>query len=199
MLLFKKRELINAEINKEKFIHILINSIDVSKIEQIINEVKKQVIAEIVSYNAKDSVVIICEKNIKEKLIDIFKKLHGNIIELPFEEFSNFSILKPVAEKLKIEFLNLKIDKPIFRLISQTEGTYYDNVADIKEKIFDYIYKPAKLNSIIETMLKNAVNTFVEIGCGTFIGRFVRKADSGKRILSTHDFSSLSTTVKLAN
>lgn len=198
-LLFKKRELINSELKKDNFIHLLVNSIEVSKIEQIINEVKKQVIVEIVSYNSRDSVVIICEKNIKEKLIEIFKKLQGNIIELPYEEFSNFSILKSVAEKLKSDFLNFKIDKPIFRLISQTAGTYYDTVADIKEKIFDYLYKPARIDLIIETMLKNAINTFVEIGCGTFIGRFVRKADSGKRILSTHDFSSLSATVKLAN
>ncbi len=198
-LLFKKREMINSEIKKENFTHLLINSIEISKIEQIINEIKKQIIVEIVSYNSKDSVMIICEKNIKEKLIDIFKKLQGNIIELPYEEFSNFSLLKPVADKLKSYFLNLKTDKPIFRLISQTQGIYYDTVADIKEKIFDYIYKPAKINLVIETMLKNAVNTFVEIGCGSFIGRFIRKADSGKRVLNTHDFSALSTTVKLAN
>lgn len=198
-LLFKKIEFLKNEISKENFIHLLVNSVAVEKIEQVVSELKKQIIIEIISYNAKDSAIIICERKIKEKITDIFKKLNGTVLELPNEEFSNFSILKPVAEKLKKEFMNIKTDKPIHRLISQTTGTYYDTPVDIKEKIFDYIFKPLRLDLIITTMLKNAVNTFVEIGCGTFIGRYVRKADSGKRTLNTHDLAGLSTTVKLAN
>jgi len=72
-------------------------------------------------------------------------------------------------------------------------------VQEIREKFVDYLYKPARIDLCLETMLKNGVNTFIEIGAGTFLSRMSRKRDSGKRSLNTNDLGELSKTVKLAN
>lgn len=199
-LLFRKQALTAAEIDRSKFTSMIINSVASDRISQVIAEINKQVKAEIVSYNAPDSVTVTCETVIKENLKQVVTKLSGTVLDLPSEELCNFSLLQGVAEKLKTEFKEvMKIDKPVFRLISQTKGDYYDNAAEVKDCYLDFLYKPCRLDKTIATMLKNGVNTFVEIGCGTFLGRMVRKADNGKRILSTHDFATLGNAVKLAN
>ncbi len=108
-------------------------------------------------------------------------------------------LLKPIAEKLREDFQKIPMDKPVTRLICQTTGNYYENVQEIKDRMLDYIWKPSRIDLCLETMLKNAVNTFVEIGPGTFLSRMARKRDSGKRSLNTNDLGEIQKSVKLAN
>jgi len=197
--LFKKRELIKEETGKAPFTHIEVNSVPIAKTEQVVSGISKQFKCNVTAYNSADSAVVALETGVKNKAFEIFKKLNGAVRELPGEETTGFPFLEPVKEKLLKEFGGLKIDRPAHRILCQTTGNYYENTQDISSCFADYITKPVRLDRIIETMIKNAVNTFVEIGCGSRAQRLVKKADSGKRALGTHDLSALSLTVKLAN
>jgi|DewCreStandDraft_4_1066084.scaffolds.fasta_scaffold14333_2 [acyl-carrier-protein] S-malonyltransferase len=197
--LFKKREIILEEVGRDFFHHLLINSVPVAQVEKLIGELQNKIHVNIVSYNGNDSVIIIYERKAQQIVIEIFKKLNGNLIDLPNEEYACFSMLKPIAEKLKEYFIKIKMDKPKYRVLCQTTGEYYESVQEIKEKFVDYIFKPARIDLCIENMLKNGVNTFVEIGAGTFLSRMARKRDSGKRILNTNDLGEIQKTIKLAN
>jgi len=197
--LFKKREIILEEVGRDFFHHLLINSVPVAQVEKLIGELQNKIHVNIVSYNGNDSVIIIYERKAQQIVIEIFKKLNGNLIDLPNEEYACFSMLKPIAEKLKEYFIKIKMDKPKYRVLCQTTGEYYESVQEIKEKFVDYIFKPARIDLCIENMLKNGVNTFVEIGAGTFLSRMARKRDSGKRCLNTNDLGEIQKTIKLAN
>ncbi len=197
--LFKKRQIILEEVGRDFFNHLLINSVPVEQTEKIVSELKSKIKIDIVSYNGRDSVIIIYEKKAHQVILEIFKKLNAGLIDLPNEEYACFSILQPIADKLKEHFLNIKMDKPKYRVLCQTTGQYYESVQEIKEKFIDYIYKPARVDLCIENMLKNGVNTFVEIGAGTFLSRMARKRDSGKRCLNTNDLGEIQKTIKLAN
>jgi [acyl-carrier-protein] S-malonyltransferase len=197
--LFKKRQLVMDEVGRDFFFHLLVNTLPVEKVEHLMAELKGKVKAEIISYNGRDSSIVACETKAKDSLREIFKKLGGAVIELPHEEFACLPLMQPIAEKLKQDFLKIPMDKPVNRLICQTTGNYYENVQEIKEKMLDYIWKPSRIDLCLETMLKNAVNTFVEIGPGTFLSRMARKRDSGKRSLNTNDLGEIQKSVKLAN
>jgi [acyl-carrier-protein] S-malonyltransferase len=197
--LFKKRQMIIEVVKMGFYHHFLVNTIPTVQLEKVMEELKGSIRTEIVCYNGKDSNIIICEAAAKEKLAELFKKMGGAVIAIPHEESACFSDLKNVADRLKDEFKKIAMDKPIHRIVCQTTGGYYDNVQEIKEKFTDYIYKPCRLDLALETMLKNGVNTFVEVGPGTFLSRMARKRDSGKRALNTNDLGELSKTVKLAN
>lgn len=197
--LFKKRQMVMEDVGREFFYHMLVNTVPLEKVEHLMGELKGKVQADIVSYNGKDSCIVVCETKAKDSLKDIFKKLGGAVIELPHEEYACMPLLKPIADKLKAEFQKIPMDKPINRMLCQTTGNYYENVQEIKEKMLDYIWKPCRIDLCLETMLKNAVNTFVEIGPGSFLSRMARKRDSGKRSLNTNDLGEIQKSVKLAN
>jgi len=197
--LFKKRQMILDELGRDMFTHLLVNNVPVSKTVQVAGELNRSVKSAVVSYNSENSAIMVTEKKAAAKIGEIFKSLNGAVIPLPGEEFSNFYLLEPIRKALSEELEKIEFDKPCHRILCQTTGGYYENAADIKAKFLDYIVKPARIDIMIQTMLKNAVNTFVEIGCGSLMQRLVKKADSGKRALGTHDLKSLSMTVKLAN
>jgi [acyl-carrier-protein] S-malonyltransferase len=197
--IFKKRKMVVDEVGREYFCHMLVNTAPVVQVEKIIAELKAGTKAEIVSYNGRDSTIVECETKMKTFFAGIFKKIGGAVIELPYEEFACLPFLKPIAEKLKDDFLKIPMDKPVHRIICQTTGEYYENVQEIKDRFLDYIWKPSRIDLALGTMLKNGINTFVEIGPGTFLSRMSRKTDPGKRSLNTNDLGELSKTVKLAN
>lgn len=197
--LFKKREIISQEVGKGFFHHMLVNQLPVESVDKIVQEIRHASGAEIVSFNNPGSTVVVCKTEFKDKLKEVFKKLKAAVIDIPHEEFACMGFLKPVADRLKDEFLKIKLDKPVNRVICQTTGQYYESVAEIKERFTDYVYKPARIDMSLDTMLKNGVNTFVEIGSGTFLSRMAKKRDSGKRCLNTNDLGEVSKTVKLAN
>ncbi len=197
--LFKKREIISQEVGKGFFHHILVNQLDIKSVEKIVSELKQAAGAGIVSYNNPDSTVVVCKTEFKEKMKEVFKKMKAAAIDIPHEEFACMPLLKPVADRLKEEFLKIKLDKPVNRVICQTTGEYYESAAEIKQRFTDYIYKPARIDLSLDTMLKNGVNTFVEMGSGTFLSRMAKKRDNGKRCLNTNDLGEVSKTVKLAN
>jgi [acyl-carrier-protein] S-malonyltransferase len=197
--LFKKRQMVMDEVGKDFFCHLLINTVASAQVENVIAELKGSVKVSIVSYNGRDSTIISCEARMKEQMTALFKKLNGAVIDIPYEEFACFPLLKPMADRLKEDFKKIPMDKPLNRIICQTTGEYYENVQEIKEKFTDYIWKPSRIDLSLETMLKNGVNTFVEVGAGTFLSRMARKRDNGKRALNTNDLGELSKTVKLAN
>jgi [acyl-carrier-protein] S-malonyltransferase len=197
--LFKKREIILEEVGRDFFHHMLINSLPVENTEKIVKEMKNKIEIDIVSYNGSDSSIIIYEKKAHQMILEIFKKLNANLIDLPNEEYACFPMLKSIAEKLKEYFLKIKIDKPKYRILCQTTGEYYESAQEIKEKFLDYIFKPSRIDFCLENMLKNGVNTFVEIGAGSFLSRMARKRDSGKRCLNTNDLGEIQKTIKLAN
>jgi len=200
-LVFKKEDLLKQEFTAGNFTHISVIGIPTGQVEQIAAEINKTMKAEICAYLAPENAVIVCEKAAKDKLIEVFKKLKADalITEHPHEEISNCSLLEGISQKLAPDFKNFKMDKPLNRIVSQTTGNYFDSVAEIRENFMDYLTKPARLDIAFTTMMKNGVNTFVELGCGNLLGRTIKKIDSGKRILSTHDLKSLSLVVKLAN
>jgi [acyl-carrier-protein] S-malonyltransferase len=197
--LFKKRQIVSEDVGREFFSHLLVNTVPVAQVEKIVAELKASMKTEIVSYNGKDSTIVVCESKMKDKLAEVFKKMGGAVIDAAHEEFASFSMLKPIADKLKEEFLKIPMDKPVKRIICQTTGEFYENVQEIRDRFLDYIWKPSRIDLAIETMIKNGVNTFVEVGPGTFLSRMSRKRDSGKRSLNTNDLGELSKTVKLAN
>lgn len=197
--LFKKREIISQEVGKGFFHHMLVNQLPAESVDKIVTEVRQAAGAEVVSYNNPDSTVVVCKTEFKDKLREVFKKLKAAVIDIPHEEFACMPLLKPVADKMREEFLKIKLDKPVNRVLCQTTGNYYESVSEIRERFVDYIYKPARTDQCFDTMLKNGVNTFVEIGSGTFLSRMAKKRDSGKRCLNTNDLGEVSKTVKLAN
>ena len=130
--LFKKRNMVTEDVGRDYFTHMLINSVAVSQVEKVIDEVKSTVKAGITAYNGKDSSIIICEERVKEKMAEVFKKLGGAVIYLPHEEFAGFPLLKPIADKLRDEFIKIPMDKPLNRILCQTTGEYYENVQEIR-------------------------------------------------------------------
>ena len=106
-------------------------------------------------------------------------------------------MLKPAAEKLEIELKNISFDDMTIPLMTNVNGDYVKNKDDIKDNLKLQVMSSVLWETIIKRMIKDGVDTFVEIGPGKVLSGFVKKIDRKLTIVNIEDMDSLNKAVEL--
>ena len=172
--------------------------LETSLVEEACNESKTSGIVEIANLNCPGQIVIAgeiaavelaCEKA-KEKGA---KRAIVLSVSAPFHS----SMLKPAAEKLEIELKNISFDDMTIPLMTNVNGDYVKNKDDIKDNLKLQVMSSVLWETIIKRMIKDGVDTFVEIGPGKVLSGFVKKIDRKLTIVNIEDMDSLNKAVEL--
>ncbi|WP_298844540.1 ACP S-malonyltransferase [Clostridium sp.] len=172
--------------------------LEASKVEEACNEAKASGIVEIANLNCPGQIVIAgeiaavelaCEKA-KEKGA---KRAIVLSVSAPFHS----SMLKPAAQKLEIELKNIKFDDMTIPLMTNVNGDYVKSKDDIKGNLKLQVMSSVLWETIIKRMIKDGVDTFVEIGPGKVLSGFVKKIDRKLTIINIEDMASLNKAVEL--
>jgi len=151
-------------------------------IKEICNEVSNEGILELANLNCPGQIVIAGEIKALEKASQLCKEKGAKkVVQLPLSAPFHTSMLKTAAEKLSVE-----LDKIEF--INEDEN--------IKNILKLQIMSSVRWEDTIRTMIRDGVDTFIEIGPGKTLNGFVKKIDRKLRILNVEDISSLENTVK---
>lgn len=97
------------------------------------------------------------------------------------------------SNALKKELENVNINKFESKVIKNLDGEFYSDADDVKDILAKHIINPVRFTKTINTMLKNGVDTFVEIGPGKTLSGFVKRTPVEKEInnLSINNVDSL--------
>ncbi|MBW9153845.1 ACP S-malonyltransferase [Clostridium estertheticum] len=172
--------------------------LEASLVEESCNEAKASGIVEIANLNCPGQIVIAgeiaavelaCEKA-KEKGA---KRAIVLSVSAPFHS----SMLKPAAQKLEIELKNISFDDMTIPLMTNVNGDYVKNKDDIKDNLILQVMSSVLWETIIKRMIKDGVDTFVEIGPGKVLSGFVKKIDRKLKIVNIEDMDSLNKAVEL--
>ncbi|MBU3217567.1 ACP S-malonyltransferase [Clostridium estertheticum] len=172
--------------------------LEASLVEEACNEAKASGIVEIANLNCPGQIVIAgeiaavelaCEKA-KEKGA---KRAIVLSVSAPFHS----SMLKPAAEKLEIELKNISFNDMTIPLMTNVNGDYVKNKDDIKDNLRLQVMSSVLWETIIKRMIKDGVDTFVEIGPGKVLSGFVKKIDRKLKIVNIEDMDSLNKAVEL--
>lgn len=85
------------------------------------------------------------------------------------------SLLKNAGDKLKDELVNVSINQPIKKIISNVTGDYIINSDEIKDLLTKQVSMPVLWEKSIEQMIDDGINTFIEIGPGKTLIGFAKK------------------------
>ncbi|MCB2356584.1 ACP S-malonyltransferase [Clostridium estertheticum] len=172
--------------------------LETSLVEEACNEAKASGIVEIANLNCPGQIVIAgeiaavelaCEKA-KEKGA---KRAIVLSVSAPFHS----SMLKPAAQKLEIELKNISFNDMTIPLMTNVNGDYVKNKDDIKDNLKLQVMSSVLWETIIKRMIKDGVDTFVEIGPGKVLSGFVKKIDRKLTIVNIEDMDSLNKAVEL--
>lgn len=163
-----------------------------AKIKEACEEVKELGICEIANYNCPGQIVITGEKAAVDKAKDLcLEKGARRAIELAVSGAFHSSLLQDAASLLRSVLQQYHLKQPEVSVYHNISGQIEDQpLIDILSK---QISHSVYFEQTIANMLKDGVDTFIEVGPGKTISGFVKKCCKGHdvRILHVEDIKSL--------
>lgn len=146
----------------------------------------------IANYNCEGQSVITGKK---EALLKAAKRLKeaGAKRVLPLTVSGPFHspLLQEAGEQLLSFLENIEIHTPNIPYVTNVTASFVDTDTKIKELLSKQVYSSVLWQQSVETMIKNGVTTFIEIGPGKTLSSLVKKIDKNVTVLNIEKVADL--------
>ncbi len=166
--------------------------LEATLVEEACNEARTTGIVEIANLNCPGQIVIAGEIAAVELACEKAKEKGAKrSMLLPVSAPFHTSMLKPAAEKLESELENIHLEDMTIKVMTNVTGDYIRNKDDIKSTLKLQVMSSVLWEGVIRNMIKDGVDTFVEIGPGKVLSGFIKKIDRKLTVVNVEDMASL--------
>lgn len=169
-------------------------NLDAAVIEDCLKDIENVWIA---NYNCPGQIVISGTVAAVEKAGEKLKEAGAKRVLLlnvsgPFHS----GLLKPAGDKLYEYLKNVEIKKPTIPYVANYTAEFVYDDKDIKELLRKQVFGSVRFEQSIRNMLKEGVDTFIEIGPGKVLGGFVKKIDKEAKVYSIETVEDMNNVIK---
>ena len=154
---------------------------EASKVEEICEATEG--IVSIANYNCPGQIVITGQEqavqSAAEKLTQAGAK---RCVPLKVSGPFHSSLLQGAGEKLFEELAPIAICKPVIPYLSNVTADYVTEAEPIKELLKKQVSSSVRFQQIVERMIRDGVDTFIEIGPGKTLSSFIRKVSRDVKV-----------------
>lgn len=168
------------------------------QVEKVCKKVKSGFVVP-ANYNCIGQIAISGEKQAIEEAEIIAKEIGAKKVRIlktvgPFHTEK----LADSSNALRKELKNITINKFETKVIKNLDGEFYKDTDDIKDILSKHIINPVRFSKTLENMLKNGIDTFIEIGPGKTLSGFIKRTpvENEIKILNINDVNSLENTIE---
>ena len=167
-----------------------------SVIEESCREASETAYVAPANYNMPTQIVIGGEIEGVDKAIEILEsKGVKRIIPLKVSGPFHTALLYPAAEKLEVALSEVAVDEPKIPVVGNTEATIVARDA-IKGLLVRQIESPVLWEDSVRKLVELGVDTFVEVGPGTTLSKFIKKINKEVAVYNVEDLKSLTKTLE---
>lgn len=149
-------------------------------------------VVEAVNFNSPGQVVIAGSDNAVKKAIEIAtEKGAKRALLLPVSVPSHCALMRPAADRLKLELENITINSPKIPVIHNASVTSSLDAAEIRDLLTQQLFSPVRWVETIQHLAGNGVITLVECGPGKVLAGLTKRIDKSVEALPVFDPASL--------
>lgn len=153
-------------------------------------------IVEVANYNCPGQIVIAGEIKAVEVASEKAKELGAKrVMRLSVSAPFHTSMLECAGNNLYKELRDVELNNMTIPVLTNVTGDYVESIDNIKEILRNQVMSSVKWEDTIRNMLKDGVDTFIEVGPGRALSGFVKKIDRKVTVLNVEDLKSLHKTV----
>ena len=165
-------------------------ALDADKIAEICEQVDG--IVSIANYNCPGQIVISGEKEAVEKASELLKEAGAKrCIPLNVSGPFHSLMLKGAGDKLAMELENVNINDIAIPYVTNVTGDFVADKNDVKELLASQVSSSVRWIQCVEAMIRDGVDTFVEIGPGKTLSSFVKKINKEVTIVNVDKYEDL--------
>jgi [acyl-carrier-protein] S-malonyltransferase len=170
--------------------------LDLPSIEQACREAACGQVVAPANMNGPGQVVIAGHKAAVERAMEKCKAAGAKrAVALPVSAPFHCSLMKPAQERLEPELRRIEFRDPAVPLMNNVDAAVVRSGAECREGLIRQVSSPVRWQQIVERLVSEGVDTFVEVGPGEVLGGLVKKIAKGAQTLSVRDPESLEATV----
>lgn len=149
------------------------------------------------NYNCLGQIVISGEKESVYEAMQLAKENGAKkAVELKTSGPFHTEKLLKASQELRKKLDAVELNTPTISVIKNIDGTKYEKEDNIREILEKHIINPVRFNKCIQTMLKDGVDTFIEVGPGKTLAGFVKRENKDVKIFSINSVDTLEETIK---
>lgn len=172
-------------------------SLDREKIIEACKAASNTGIVEAVNFNCPGQVVIAGEKDALAKATELLTELGGKCIPLSVSAPFHSSLLKKAAENLSNELASVNISDMQIPVLTNVHGNYIKDKSEIKDLLVKQAMSPVLWENIINKMIEDGIDIFIELGPGKTLTGFMKKINRKVTALNVQDMKSLNNTLEV--
>jgi [acyl-carrier-protein] S-malonyltransferase len=164
-------------------------AMDAERIEQVIEDISD---VQIANYNCPGQIVISGKKEAVELAAEKLKEAGAKrVIPLNVSGPFHSKMLTGAGEKLGKVLEGVKVSKPEIPYVANVTAEYVTDEGLVKPLLTRQVYSSVRWQQSVETMLKDGVDTFVEIGPGKTLSGFMKKTNRNVAVLNIEKLDDL--------
>lgn len=168
-----------------------------SLVEEACREASNTGVVEPANYNCPGQLVIAGELKAVEDAVEKCKEKGAKkAVMLPVSAPFHTSMLKGAGEKLSLELDHLSYEPFEYPLVANVTADYVKSHEDVKSLLIDQVSSPVLWENSIKKMVEDGYDTFIEIGPGKALSKFIKKISRDVDILNVEDMKSLEKTLE---
>ncbi|WP_455950556.1 ACP S-malonyltransferase [Eubacterium sp.] len=179
----------NRAVPKGRGTMAAILGLDAEAIDKVIDSIDGVSVA---NYNCPGQIVITGEKKAVLKAMEALKEAGARkTVELNVSGPFHSEFLKGAGQQLEELLKKIKLQKLSIPYVTNVTADYVNDISKTKSLLAKQVYSPVRWEESIRNMIKNGVDTFIEIGPGRTIAGFLRKIDRTKKCINISKFEDL--------
>ena len=162
-------------------------ALDAAKIEEVLSSMEDVWIA---NYNCPGQIVISGRKEAVEAACEKLKEAGAKrAVMLNVSGPFHSKMLEEAGEKLGKVLDNIEISKPRIPYVANVTASYITDKEDVKPLLIEQVSSSVRWQQSVEAMIKDGVDTFIEIGPGKTLAGFMKKISRQVKTLNVETCS----------
>jgi [acyl-carrier-protein] S-malonyltransferase len=170
-------------------------ALDLAAIEQACREAAQDQVVSPANINSPGQVVIAGHATAVDRASELCKKAGAKrAIRLPVSAPFHCALMKPAQERLAHDLAGVTFSAPRVPLVNNVDATVVHAADDCRDGLVRQVSGTVRWQESVERLVREGVDTFVEVGPGTVLSGLVKKIDKSVRVLNVEDATSLEAT-----
>ena len=169
-------------------------ALDAAKIEEVLSSMEDVWIA---NYNCPGQIVISGRKEAVEAACEKLKEAGAKrAVMLNVSGPFHSKMLEEAGEKLGKVLDNIEISKPRIHYVANVTASYITDKEDVKPLLIEQVSSSVRWQQSVEAMIKDGVDTFIEIGPGKTLAGFMKKISRQVKTLNVEKLEDIEKVVE---
>jgi len=170
-------------------------ALDLAAIEQACREAAQGQVVSPANINSPGQVVIAGHAAAVDRASELCKKAGAKrALRLPVSAPFHCALMKPAQERLSRDLEGITFSAPSVPLVNNVDATVVRSAEACRDGLVRQVSGTVRWQESVERLVREGVDTFVEVGPGTVLAGLVKKIDKSVRVLNVEDSASLEAT-----